>query len=123
MEVRLDTWLWSVRMYKSRSLASQAIKARKVKLHDESVKPSHIVKAGERYTLSIGSTKKIIEVLGLLEKRGSYEFAKKHYNDLTPAEEKEEFLSSAFFKSNIKRPKGEGRPTKKNRRDIENFNQ
>ena len=50
--IRLDSYLWAIRMYKSRSLASDAIKSNKVKLSDELVKASHIVKVGERYTLS-----------------------------------------------------------------------
>ncbi len=119
MEVRADTWLWAIRMYKSRTLASEAIKGGKVKLNGQNFKASHIIKIGETFTLSIGSNKKIVEVLALIDKRGSFELALKHYIDHSPKPDKNEILPSAFFKVNIQRDKGSGRPTKKDRRDIE----
>ncbi|MCA0430227.1 MAG: RNA-binding S4 domain-containing protein [Bacteroidetes bacterium] len=121
METRADTYLWAIRMYKSRTLAGDAIKGGKVKLNGSNFKPSHAVKIGEIYTMSIGDTKKIIEVVSLIDKRGSYEIAKQHYIDKTEPKIKSEKLPSAFFKVNIKRDKGEGRPTKKDRRDLSDF--
>lgn len=121
MEVRADTWLWAVRMYKSRTLASDAIKGGKVKLNGDSFKPSHSVKIGEVYSMTIGHNKKILEVTALLEKRVSFEQAQLHYTDRSPTPEKNEMLPSAFFKVNIKRDKGSGRPTKKDRRDLDEF--
>jgi ribosome-associated heat shock protein Hsp15 len=121
MEVRADTYLWAIRMYKSRSLAADAIKGGKAKLNDDSFKPSHIVKIGERYTLSIGHSKKIIEVTALTDKRGNFETAQKHYTDHSPPPEKSDHLPSVFFKVNVKRDKGAGRPTKKDRRDLNDF--
>jgi ribosome-associated heat shock protein Hsp15 len=122
MEVRADTYLWAVRMYKSRSLASDAIKGGKVKLNGNNFKPSHTVRPGEVYTLSIGHNKKIIEVLSLIEKRGSFEVALKHYKDLSPAPQKTDKLPSAFFKNNVQRERGSGRPSKKDRRDLDDLN-
>jgi ribosome-associated heat shock protein Hsp15 len=121
MVVRADTYLWAIRMYKSRTLASEAIKGGKVKLNDKSFKPSHTVTIGERYSMTIGTHKKIIEVAGLIEKRGSFDVAKKHYIDHSPPPEKNEKLPSVFFKVNVKRDKGAGRPTKKDRRDMNDF--
>jgi ribosome-associated heat shock protein Hsp15 len=121
VEVRADTYLWAVRMYKSRTLASEAIKGGKVKLNEQNFKASHVVKIGERFTLSLGDTKKIIEVSALLDKRGNFETAQKHYIDHSPIQTKEERLASVFYKTNIGRNKGLGRPTKKDRRDIEGF--
>jgi len=121
LETRADTYLWAIRMYKSRTLAGDAIKGGKVKLNGSNFKPSHAVKIGEIYTMSIGDTKKIIEVVSLIDKRGSYEIAKQHYIDKTEPKIKSEKLPSAFFKVNIKRDKGEGRPTKKDRRDLSDF--
>jgi ribosome-associated heat shock protein Hsp15 len=120
MEVRADTYLWAVRMYKSRTLASEAIKGGKVKLNDENFKASHVVKIGERYTMMISSVKKIIEVSGLIEKRQSFDIAKQHYIDHSPPVEKKEVFPSVFI-STVKRDRGSGRPTKKDRRDIDNF--
>jgi ribosome-associated heat shock protein Hsp15 len=121
MEVRADTYLWAIRMFKSRTLASEAIKGGKVKLGDSNLKPSHVVKPGERYTITIGDTKKIIEVTGLVEKRGNYETAKQFYTDHSPVQTKVEKQAAAFFQVNIKREKGTGRPTKKDRRDLNDF--
>ena len=120
MEVRADTYLWAIRIYKSRTLASEAIKNGKVKLVGKNFKPSHVVKVGEVYSITIGIEKIVLEVSSLLEKRQSYEIAKKHYINHSPIIEKKEVQSSAFFVS-IKRSEGSGRPTKKDRRDISNF--
>jgi ribosome-associated heat shock protein Hsp15 len=120
MEVRADAYLWAIRLFKSRSLASEAIKNGKVKLEDKNFKASHIVKIGERYSMSISSFKKIIEITALIDKRQSFEIAKKHYIDHSPQQHKSEILPSVFFVT-TKRDKGIGRPTKKDRRDIEGF--
>jgi len=66
-------------------------------------------------------SKKIIEVLGLTDQRGNFETAKKFYADHSPPQEKNEKLPAAFFQVNIKRDKGSGRPTKKDRRDLDEF--
>lgn len=119
---RLDSYLWAIRMYKSRSLASDAIKSNKVKLNDELVKAAHIVKLGERYTLSYPQgVKKIIEVTGIIDKRQSYEIAKENYIDHSPPIEKMERQHSVFFMPNMQRDRGAGRPTKKDRRDMTDF--
>ena len=119
---RLDSYLWAIRMYKSRSLASDAIKSNKVKLNDEIVKAAHIVKIGERYTMSFPQgIKKIIEVTGIIDKRQSFEIAKANYIDHSPPIEKLERMPSVFFMPNMQRDRGAGRPTKKDRRDMDNF--
>lgn len=118
-EVRLDTYLWAIRMFKSRSLASDAIKGGKVKLNENAIKASHTVKVGETYTITISSNhKKIIEVTGITEKRGNFETAKKFYTDHSPPIEKVEKQARAFFTMNVKQEKGSGRPTKKDRRKL-----
>lgn len=118
-EVRIDTYLWAIRMFKSRSLASDAIKGGKVKLNESNIKPSHAVKIGEMYTLTISSNhKKIIEVTGITDSRGNFETAKKFYADHSPPMEKVEKQAKAFFTMNVKQEKGSGRPTKKNRRKL-----
>ena len=120
--VRLDSYLWAIRMYKSRSLAADAIKSNKVKLNDELVKAAHLVKIGERYTLSFAQgVKKIIEVTGLIDKRQSFEIAKENYIDHSPPIEKLERMPSVFFMPNMQRERGAGRPTKKDRRDMDDF--
>jgi ribosome-associated heat shock protein Hsp15 len=120
--VRLDSYLWAIRMYKSRSLANDAIKSNKVKLNDEIIKAAHIVKIGERYTMSFPQgVKKIIEVTGIIDKRQSYDIAKENYIDHSPPIEKLERMPSVFFMPNMQRDRGAGRPTKKDKRDMDNF--
>lgn len=120
--VRLDSYLWAIRMYKSRSMASDAIKSNKVKLNDVIIKPAHLVKIGERYTLSFPQgIKKIVEVTGLIDKRQSYEVAVKHYIDHSPPLDKTPTLDDVFFNVNLKRDRGSGRPTKKDKRDMTDF--
>ena len=120
--VRLDSYLWAIRMYKSRSMASDAIKNNKVKLNDVVIKPAHLVKIGERYTLSFPQgVKKIVEVTGLIDKRQNYEVALKNYIDHSPPIDKTQTLDEVFFNVNIKRDKGAGRPTKKDKRDMTDF--
>lgn len=109
-------------MYKSRSMAAEAIKKGKVKLNEVAVKPAHMVKVGETYTLSYPQqVKKIIEVTALLDKRQAYEVAKQHYTDHSPPPERKDHIPASFFKVNIQRDKGTGRPTKKDRRDMTDF--
>lgn len=118
-EIRVDTYLWAIRMFKTRSLTSDAIKGGKVKLNESNIKPAHIVKIGEVYTISVSPNhKKIIEVTALTDKRGNFETAKKHYADHSPPMERIDREEKAFFTMNVKQDKGSGRPTKKNRRNL-----
>lgn len=120
--VRLDSYLWAVRMFKSRSLASDAIKNNKVKLNEEVVKAAHTVKIGEVYTISYPQgVKKIIEVSGIIDKRQSFAIAKENYIDHSPPVEKTEKMDSVFFMPNMLRDRGTGRPTKKDKRDMDRF--
>ena len=118
-DIRIDTYLWAIRIFKTRSLTSDAIKGGKVKLNEGNIKPSHIVKVGETYIISTTPNyKKIIEVTGLTDKRGNFETAKKYYVDHSPPMEKVDKQAKAFFTMNLKQEKGSGRPTKKNRRNL-----
>lgn len=119
MEIRLDTYLWAIRLFKSRTLASEAIKGGKVKLNQATLKPAHNVKIGDIYAISVsGNTKKIIEVIGLIDKRKNYETAKQFYIDHSPPIEKVSKADAAFFTLFVTQEKGKGRPTKKNRREL-----
>ncbi len=118
-DIRIDTYLWAIRIFKTRSLTSDAIKGGKVKLNETNIKPSHLVKIGETYTISVSANyKKIIEVTGLTDKRGNFETAKKYYADHSPPMEKVDKQAKAFFTMNVKQEKGSGRPTKKDRRNL-----
>lgn len=121
IEVRIDTYLWAIRMYKTRTQAAEAIKGGKVKHGADNVKPARNVAVGDSYTLTVGDDKKTIKVTALIDKRQSYEIALQHYTDVTPKLDAEQQLSKSFFTSNITRDKGAGRPTKHDRRSIDDI--
>ncbi len=117
-EVRIDKWLWSVRFYKTRNLAIDACKAGKVKIDGSSIKPSRIVKVGDIISLSIGPLNRTIRVKQLLHNRVSAKLVNDYVEDLTPPEEYERIEFMKEFNSE-RRERGIGRPTKKDRRDID----
>lgn len=122
VRLRVDKYLWAIRIFKTRNLAAEACAGNKVKLNNHPVKASHSVKIGEVYTISISTDcAKIIEVKEFLEKRVSAKLAKNYYLDHSPAKVKKEILPSVFIKPQAKRAKGTGRPTKKDRRNLGDF--
>ena len=119
--MRIDKWLWHVRSFKSRTIATDACSGGKVKLNGNSVKPSHEIVVGDIVQFRSPAGVKIFKVLTLLPGRVSPEIAKTCYEDLSPPAEKNEKIPSLFYKY-PKREKGTGRPTKRERRDIEKWN-
>ena len=119
-KLRIDKYLWAIRIFKTRSLATEACKAGKVKLNGQNVKPSYVVKHGERYTIQKGIERKEILVTGLLERRVDAKTAVQFYEDHTPVEETYGF-KSVFHAPVLKRDRGTGRPTKKDRREIDDL--
>lgn len=119
-KLRIDKYLWAIRLFKTRSLATDACKAGRVKLNGQNLKPSAIVKIGEVYQVSKGIEKKIIEVVDLLYNRVEAKTAITKYKDLTPPEETHAF-KSVFHAPALKRDRGAGRPTKKDRRETDNL--
>jgi ribosome-associated heat shock protein Hsp15 len=122
-KVRIDKYLWSIRLFKTRSLAAEACDKGRVRLKetDQIVKASKAVKLGEVYQVKTEARDWTIKVLGIIEKRVAYQEAVLHYEDLTPPElkEKPDFQAPSFHTG--KRLSKIGRPTKKQRRDIEGF--
>ena len=119
-KLRIDKYLWAIRIFKTRSLATEACKAGRVKLNGQNVKPSYVVKVGERYTIQKGIERKEILVTGLLERRVDAKTAVQFYEDHTPIEETYGF-KSVFHAPVLKRDRGTGRPTKKDRREIDDL--
>jgi ribosome-associated heat shock protein Hsp15 len=117
-KLRIDKYLWSIRLFKTRTLASDACKAGRVKLEGQNIKPSHEVKLGEVYQVSKGPDKKIVKVTGLLESRVDAKTAINYYEDITPVEQTPAF-KSMFQAPVLKRDRGTGRPTKRDRREID----
>lgn len=119
-KVRIDKYLWAIRMYKTRSIASVACNDGKVKLDRETpVKASKIIKIGEIYSLKLEGKRIDIKITKIIEKRVNTTLAVECYLDITPEEEKEkQKLVSAFYFSGGKRGNKQARPTKKDRRKI-----
>ena len=119
-KLRIDKYLWAIRLFKTRSLATEACKAGKVKLKGQNIKASAVVKPGDIYQVSKGIEKKTIEVVELLHTRVESKIAVTKYKDLTPEEDTHAF-KSAFHGSVLTRDRGTGRPTKRDRREIDDL--
>ena len=121
-KVRLDKWLWAVRLFKSRTMATDACKAGKVKIKGISLKPSFLLMVGETIELKKNGFNLTFKVNQLLEKRVSAVLAAPCFDDLTPQEELNKYKDWFVGKSGTEiRERGEGRPTKKDRREIDDF--
>ena len=120
-KLRLDKYLWAIRIFKTRTQATTAIDDGKVKWNGATVKPSRIVGIGDRYSIKTPARRWTIEVTGLLHSRASFETAVKHYNDITSEEDKQLNMHTGASFYTGKRQSKTGHPTKKQRRELENF--
>lgn len=122
-KVRVDKWLWSVRIFKTRTLAIDACKSGRVRLNGEPLKPSHLISEGDVLTVRKEGFNFQYRVLQLIEKRIGAPIAVTCYEDITPAEEKNKYQAWFLNTSGSaeKREKGAGRPTKKERRELDEF--
>lgn len=120
-KLRLDKYLWAIRIFKTRTQAASAIDDGKVKWNAANVKPSRIVAVGDKYNIKTPTRKWTIEVTGLLHNRVAYEDAIKNYIDLTSDEDKELNQHQGTSFNTGKRQSKTGHPTKKQRRDLEDF--
>jgi ribosome-associated heat shock protein Hsp15 len=115
--VRIDKWLWAVRLFKTRNQAGEACRAGKVRINGQPVKPSHDVKINEVIVIQFGPLTKTIQVKGIIKNRVSAKLAVENAEDQTPEAEYERIkLKKEMDYEN--RDRGSGRPTKKERRDI-----
>jgi ribosome-associated heat shock protein Hsp15 len=120
-KLRIDKYLWSIRVFKSRSMATEAIDKGRVKLNGENVKASRNVVIGDVYEARTEHKNWVLKVTQLLDGRVAYAEAIKYYEDLTPIEELERVRQVAATFQTGKRLSKIGRPTKKNRRDLGDF--
>ena len=116
--VRIDKWLWAARLFKTRALASDAIKGGKVKISNSPVKPSRDVKEGDVIQVQIEQLHKVVQVKTVIKNRVPAKMVPEVYIDLTPKEEYERIEFLHAYKGEY-RDRGAGRPTKKERRTIE----
>ena len=117
-DLRIDKWLWAVRLYKTRSQAGEACKQGRILIDDVQVKPSRAVKIGDIVIIKRPPVNFQYKVLGLLEKRQSAKIAQEHVKDITPESEKEKLEMKRYTNFEL-RDRGAGRPTKRERRIIE----
>lgn len=121
-KVRIDKWLWSVRIFKSRTISTDACKESKVKVNGETAKASQLIQTGDRIEVKKEGFNFQFRVIQLIEKRVGAPIAITCYEDLTPPEELNKYKEWFVGKAGAEyRDKGTGRPTKKDRREIEGF--
>jgi len=120
-KLRIDKYLWAIRLFKTRSQAGDACDKGKVKCKGINVKASKVVAVGDEYEVKNEARKWVIKVTGLLHKRVQYAEAINFYADITPAEELDRIRFEAASFQTGKRQSKIGRPTKRERRDLEGF--
>lgn len=124
MDVRMDKWLWSVRLFKTRSLAAEACAAGKVRISGQPVKPARSVHPGEQLTVALtiptGVLTRTVKVVGLIDKRVGAKLVPNYLEDLTPAEELAKLSEKPTLAEGYRAP-GTGRPTKRDRRILQSY--
>ncbi len=112
--VRVDSWIWAVRLTKTRSLATAACKAGHVRVNGDRVKPSQSVKIGDSVRVRVGEREHIVQVSRIVAKRVGAAVAAECLVDHTPPPPPREHVAAAGI-----RDRGAGRPTKRDRRDLD----
>jgi len=116
--IRIDKWLWSVRIFKTRSQATTECKNGKVTVNSQQVKASREIKLDDIVTIRMGQLTKTVKVTGLIGTRVSATIAAENHEDLTTEEEYNKIKILREVNHEF-RPRGEGRPSKKDRREID----
>ena len=119
--MRLDKWLWAARFYKTRSLAQQAIVAGRVKLNEARIKPAHELKAGDALAIRVGDFEWQITVKALSDKRGPADVARQLYEESAASRTERERRQDLRRWGAEPASALKGRPTKRDRRRIEDF--
>lgn len=120
-KIRLDKYLWSIRLFKTRTQASAACDSGKVKFEGGQAKAARNVSVGDEYEVKTEAKRWRIKVVSLIDKRVAFSEAIKHYIDITPEDELKRLQYQAASFHTGKRPSKIGRPTKKERRDLDEF--
>lgn len=118
--MRIDKFLWSIRFYKTRTLASEEIKKNRVSIGTQKVKTSKEVKVGDEITIRKNQIDYKIKVLEIPKSRMGAKLVALHIKDVT-AKDQLDLLAAREESQNYYRNKGEGRPTKKDRREMEDY--
>jgi ribosome-associated heat shock protein Hsp15 len=119
--VRIDKWLWAARFYKTRSLAKTAVEGGKIQLNGQRVKPSKEIYLNSQLSIRQGFEEKIVLVTGLSEQRGPASLAATLYQETVESLEKRLALQEQRKLQQAAQPQLDGRPNKKQRRQIHQF--
>src|SRR5574344_1432811 len=119
-EVRIDKWLWAVRIFKTRSIATDACKKGRVMMDNVSVKPSRNIRVGEVVQVKKPPITFSFRVLDLADKRMGAKLVPQFMENITPPDQYE-LLEMNKISGFVDRQRGMGRPTKKERRDLDQF--
>lgn len=119
-EVRVDKWLWAVRIYKTRSLAAEECKKGHISMNGVLLKPSRMLKVGDVVQVRKSQITYSYKILQAIDNRVSAKMLPELIEDVTPPEQLE-ILKMAAISGFVNRARGTGRPTKKDRRDLDSF--
>jgi len=119
-KVRVDKWLWCVRLFKTRTLATDAISGNIVKLNGDIIKPGRAAKVGDIITFKRGVLNRTVKITKLLDKRVGAPLVNEYLEDLTPQEEYDKATMQQMVMQGS-RDRGAGRPTKKDRRSLDTW--
>lgn len=119
-QARIDKWLWAVRIYKTRSIAAEACKKGHISIGDRTVKPAHMVRVGDVVLVKKSPITYSFRVLKAAENRVGAKLVPELMENITP-QEQYEILEMSKISGFIDRQRGTGRPTKKERREIDSF--
>ncbi len=117
---RIDKWLWAARIFKTRSLAADACKNSRITINGQTVKPSHVVKAGETVSVKKPPVVYSFRIIKCIEQRVGAKFIPEIYENVTDPKQYE-ILEMSRISGFIDRERGSGRPTKKDRRSLDAF--
>ena len=119
--MRLDKWLWAARFFKTRSLAQQAVAGGRVNLNGDRTKPAHEVKPGDTVVVRVGDWRWEVRVKALSDRRGPAEEARKLYDETAESKAERERMGDLRRWGTEPAATLKGRPTKRDRRRIEDF--
>jgi ribosome-associated heat shock protein Hsp15 len=120
MSLRCDKYIWAVRLAKTRSVATELISKGKIKINGLTTKPSKDIKEGDVISISKNAAVFSFKVIQLLDKRVGAKLVPEYLLDCTPAEEIEKFRTYQLAQQSY-RENGSGKPSKKDRRDLDDF--
>jgi ribosome-associated heat shock protein Hsp15 len=120
-DTRIDKWLWAARFFKTRSLATAAVSGGKVEVNGDTAKPSKVVKVGDQIRLRMGPIEYRLVVTGIGERRGSAAVAQTLYEELPESLAQRQRIAAERRFSSAPSYEEKGRPSKKDRRDLERW--